>query len=371
MSDIATPLNTLHSEWGGKMTGFAGYLLPLSYAGGGFIAEHVHTRNGASLFDVSHMGQAILSGDNAASALSRLTPADVSKVPAGSAKYALLTNDKGGVLDDFIVGNESDGRGLFIVFNASRKKEDLAHLQQHISDSCEISELSDWALAALQGPKAEEAASAIVPELSELGFMQTLWFEFGGKQCRAARCGYTGEDGFEFSLPPEIAEEFVRKLAAHPQVQPAGLGARDSLRLEAGLCLYGNELDETITPIEAGLTWAINKHRREGGDYLGAEVIAEQIGNGPKRRLVGLLADGRKVARTGAVLADADGGEIGVVTSGVFSPTLQRPVALGFVASAHAEVGNSVFAKVRGDSVKCEIVKPPFVAHQYKRAAKS
>ena len=375
-----TPLDALHSEWGGKMTGFAGFRLPLSYEGGGFIAEHLHTREAASLFDVSHMGQARISGASAAAALSRLTPADISAVAEGTAKYAVLTNENGGALDDFIVANDG-ARGLFVVVNASRKTEDFAHLRAHLPPDAQMEELAGWGLIALQGPRAEAAAAAVAPEIARLGFMRAMWFDFCGEECRAARCGYTGEDGFEFSLPANVAADFARKLAAHPDVKPAGLGARDSLRLEAGLCLYGNELDETITPVQAGLTWAIPKSRREGGEYPGAEVIASEIRDGAKMRLVGLLAEGRKVARAGAPLfaslpekssgVNAEGGKvIGKVSSGVFSPSLQKPIALGFVAADFAASGSSVFAQVRGEYVEYRTAKMPFVSHQYKKGAK-
>ena len=369
-SSIPTPLDALHSEWGGKMTGFAGYRLPLSYAGGGFIAEHLHTRAKASLFDVSHMGQARIVGDFAAAAISQLTPADIGAIPENTAKYAVLTNENGGALDDFIIANDGN-RGLFVVVNASRKVEDFAHLRANLPDSVQMQELSGWGLIALQGPCAEAAAAAIVPEVANLSFMRAMWFRFAGQECRAARCGYTGEDGFEFSLPPDVAESFARKLAAHPDVKPAGLGARDSLRLEAGLCLYGNELNEEITPVQAGLTWAIPKHRRTctSGEYPGAESIAAEIRDKPSMRLVGLVAEGKKVARAGAKLfADNSATrEIGEISSGVFSPTLQKPIALGFVAAEFAAPDSEVFAQVRGDLISYRTAKPPFVPHQYKK----
>lgn len=367
----STPLNAFHKERGGKMTGFAGYRLPLSYEGGGFIAEHLHTRNAASLFDVSHMGQARVFGDDAAAALSCLTPADVGAIPEGGAKYALLTNENGGVLDDFIVGNDG-ARGFFVVVNASRKEHDFAHIRAHLPSSVQMEELAGWALVALQGPAAEKAAAAVSPEvaaIAKLSFMQTMWFDFAGAECRAARCGYTGEDGFEFSLPAAVASDFVRKLAAHPEVKPAGLGARDSLRLEAGLCLYGNELNESITPVQAGLTWAIPKHRRDGGDYPGAQVVAREIRDKPRTRLVGLVSEGRKVARAGAEIYDApeNGNKIGEVSSGVFSPSLQKPVALGFVDAAFAAPDSQVFAQVRKERIVCRTARPPFVPHRYKK----
>ena len=359
-----TPLHELHAEWGGKMTDFAGYDLPLSYAGGGFIAEHMHTRQGASLFDVSHMGQVFVRGGEAAAALSRLTPSDVAAVKEGNAKYALLTNAQGGVIDDFIVGNDGE-KGWYIVFNASRKHEDLAHLRANLPSSCEIEELSDWGLFALQGPAAEAATVEVIPAVSGLSFMQTLWFDFEGAACRVARSGYTGEDGFEFSAPSNKAAALARRLSAPESVRPAGLGARDSLRLEAGLCLYGNELDETTTPVEAGLVWTISKSRREGGDYQGSEVIARQIAEGPPRRLVGLRPVGRKIPRAGAPLQNADGDNIGAITSGVHSPSLGAAVAMGYVLVDSVE--GKIAARVRDDIIECEAVKPPFVQHQYRR----
>ncbi|MGI9306874.1 MAG: glycine cleavage system aminomethyltransferase GcvT [Gammaproteobacteria bacterium] len=370
MSAIAqTPLHDLHAEWGGKMTAFAGYHLPISYAGGGFIAEHLHTRAGASLFDVSHMGQVLFSGAEAAAALEKLTPGGVSSLAPGCARYMVLTNEKGGVLDDFIAANDGE-RGIFIVFNASRKREDLAHVRAHLPASCAVSELADWGLIALQGPQAEAAAASVVPEIARLNFMESMWFEFGGSECRAARGGYTGEDGFEFSLPAARTEEFARRLAAHAAVKPAGLGARDSLRLEAGLCLYGNELTEETTPVEAGLTWTIPKARRAGGDYLGSEIIARQIQDGAPRRLIGLRVAGKKVARAGAPLQNAAGETIGAVTSGVHAPSLQAAVAMGYVRADCAAEGTIIAAQVRGEAAECKIARPPFVPHQYKKGTK-
>lgn len=369
MSDyMKTPLDELHAEWGGKMTGFAGYSLPLSYAGGGFIAEHLHTRENASLFDVSHMGQVLVSGEGAAAALSLLTPCDIGALPENGAKYAVLTNEKGGILDDFIAANDG-GRGFFIVFNASRKYEDLAHVRKNLPDSCKVEELLGWGLIALQGPRAEEAAAAVVPEIAGINFMQSMWFDFNGAMCRAARGGYTGEDGFEFSLPPEVAAAFARRLAAHPATKPAGLGARDSLRLEAGLCLYGNELTEDTTPVEAGLVWTIPKARRAGGDYAGSETIAHQIRDGAPRRLVGLLPRGKKVVRAGAPLQNAAGEQIGAATSGVHSPSMQTPVAMGYIR-ADCAAAATVAAEVRGVRVECETVRMPFVKHHYKKGEK-
>lgn len=370
-----TPIFDLHVRWGGKMTGFAGYELPLSYAGGGFIGEHAHTRESASLFDVSHMGQSRISGAGAAEALSQLCPADVSAIPEGGAKYTVLTNRDGGALDDCIAAN--DGDSFFVVFNASRKAEDVAHVRSHLPSSCQLEEMEGWALLALQGPKAEEAAAAVAPDsVIGLRFMQGAWFDFEGAHCRAARAGYTGEDGFEFSIPAAKAAAFAEKLTASGLVKPAGLGARDSLRLEAGLCLYGNELTEEISPVQAGLTWIIPKHRR-GADagYIGAEKIAAEIAgaNDDSLRLFGLEADGKKVARGGAeVFADAGDSEpVGRVTSGVFSPSLQKPVALAFLPRRLAKEGQEVYAQVRGDRVPYRAHKPPFAPHRYKTGASS
>ena len=370
LSPRPTPLHTLHTEWGGKMTDFAGYHLPLSYNGRGFIAEHLHTREKASLFDVSHMGQFVIGGNNhqqAAEALSQHTPAIVADIPQNTAKYACLTLDNGGVLDDFIIGNDGE-RGWFTVFNASRKETDVAHLRARMPSSCNITELENWGLVALQGPMAEKAAAALIPQLASLSFMQSMWFDFEGESCRAARGGYTGEDGFEFSLPPNVAESFTRQLCQHEAVAPAGLGARDSLRMEAGLCLYGNELDENTSPVEAGLTWSIPKSRRSGGDYAGADIIARQIRDGAPRRLVGLRPQGKKVPRAHAVLQNTAGTETGAVTSGLHSPVLQSAIALGYVRTEDA-TADSMIAVVRGEQVECAVCKPPFVKHQYKKGA--
>ena len=367
---IKTLLDAFHTQWGGKMTDFVGYHLPLSYAGGGFIAEHTHTRAHASLFDVSHMGQVLITGDDATAALSRLTPAGLDSIAVGNAKYALLTNDNGGIIDDFIIGNDGD-RGWFIVFNASRKQCDIAHVLSHLPSSCKLTELTDWALVALQGPRAEEATKAIIADVARLSFMQTMWFDFEGAACRVARSGYTGEDGFEFSLPPPVAESFIRQLTAHEAVKPAGLGARDSLRLEAGLCLYGHELTAETTPIEAGLLWTIPKSRRAQGEYLGADVIIRQIEQGASRRLVGLKFTGRKVPRAGAPLKNSTGDVIGVVTSGLHAPSLQAAIAMGYAHIDYAKAGSQIIAEVRKDEVLGEVVKLPFVEHHYKKGEKS
>jgi aminomethyltransferase len=348
------------------MTDFSGYSLPLSYAGGGFIAEHIHTRTQASLFDASHMGQLTVSGSNAAETLSKLTPADVSHIAVGTTKYAVLTSDCGGVLDDFIIGNDGD-RGFFIVFNASRKAVDIAHLRKHLPASCTITEMSTWALLALQGPQAAAVMETISATAVTLNFMHAGWFNIDGVECRITRGGYTGEDGFEISIPAKAAVNIASQLAAHPAVKPAGLGARDSLRLEAGLCLYGHELTENITPIEAGLLWSIPKHRREGGDYAGADIITQQIANGPSRSLVGLRPQGKKVVRAGAKLRSTTGEDIGAVTSGLHGPSLQFAIALGFVKTPYAATGGIITAEVRGEWINCEVVKLPFVSHQYRR----
>ena len=367
MSEIAsTPLNNLHAEWGGKMTDFAGYRLPLSFAGGGFIAEHLHTRQNASLFDVSHMGQAIIAAD-AAAALSRLGPADVARIPVGGSKYTVLTLPNGGVMDDLIIGNDGE-RGFFLVFNAANKTRVLTHLRQHLPPSA-LQELDGRALVALQGPHAAAAVAAVAPDVLSLSFMHTTWFDFGGADCRVMRGGYTGEDGFEFSLPAAAAEDFARRLTADDQVKPAGLGARDSLRLEAGLCLHGHELDDNTSPIEAGLLWAIPPHRRSGGDYPGAEIIARQIAEGAPRRLVGLLPGGKKIARHGACLQNAAGKTIGQVTSGLHSPSLQTAIALGYVLADAAS--QAITAEVRGEWTPCTTVKLPFIAHNYHRGKSS
>ncbi|MDW8342207.1 MAG: glycine cleavage system aminomethyltransferase GcvT [Geminicoccaceae bacterium] len=358
-----TPLYDLHRELGAKFVAFAGYEMPLHYPSG-ILAEHRWCREKAALFDVSHMGQIALRGAEAASALEKLVPGDILGLPSGRARYTLFTDETGGILDDLIVTNAEDH--LFLVVNAARKAEDLEHLRRHLEPRCRVEPIADRVLLALQGPAAAEVLARLAPRCLELRFMHAAEFEVGGVLCRVSRTGYTGEDGFEISAPAEAARDLARALLAAEEVRPAGLGARDTLRLEAGLCLYGHDIDRTTSPVEAGLGWTIGKRRRERGDFPGAERILRELREGPARRLVGLRPDGRVPARAGAAIL-ADGRPVGRVTSGGYGPTVDAPIALGYVPASLASPGTRVELAVRGRSEPACVVPLPFVPHRYVR----
>ncbi|OAG72519.1 glycine cleavage system protein T [Gluconobacter japonicus] len=370
-----TPLHALNLELGAKMVPFAGYEMPLQYPAG-LMAEHLHTRSKAGLFDVSHMGQiriAARSGDvrDAALALESLIPADYAGLAKGRQRYGFLTNDAAGILDDLMVANMGDD--LFVVVNASCKEQDAALIESALSDRCVVTRQFDRALMALQGPQAQEAIAPLCPAAVDMRFMDVIEAELAGVPVTLSRSGYTGEDGYEIGCAAADAETVVRALLAQPQVLSIGLGARDSLRLEAGLCLYGNDIDTTTTPIEASLAWAIQKARREGGSreggYPGAEIVLRQAREGVSRKRVGLMAEGRAPVRAGAKLfADAEGQkEIGLVTSGAFGPTVQAPVAMGYVATDYADNDTALFAELRGKFVPVHVRAMPFVAPGFKR----
>ncbi|MBS1069902.1 glycine cleavage system aminomethyltransferase GcvT [Gluconobacter cerinus] len=370
-----TPLRALNLELGAKMVPFAGYEMPLQYPAG-LMAEHLHTRSKAGLFDVSHMGQiriAARSGDvrDAALALESLIPADYAGLAKGRQRYGFLTNDAAGILDDLMVANMGDD--LFVVVNASCKEQDAALIEAALSDRCVVTRQFDRALMALQGPQAQGALAPLCPAAAEMRFMDVIETELAGVPVTLSRSGYTGEDGYEIGCAAADAETVARALLAQPQVLPIGLGARDSLRLEAGLCLYGNDIDTTTTPIEASLAWAIQKARREGGSreggYPGAEIVLRQAREGVSRKRVGLMAEGRAPVRAGAKLfADAEGQkEIGLVTSGAFGPTVQAPVAMGYVATDYADNDTALFAELRGKFVPVHVRAMPFVAPGFKR----
>lgn len=371
MSDtlLKTPLHALHLELGARMVPFAGYDMPVQYPAG-VLKEHLHTRQAAGLFDVSHMGQIRLHGEGAAAALETLVPVDIVDLPVGLQRYALFTNDEGGILDDLMVANAGDH--LFLVVNAACKNADLAHLRAKIGDKCEIEPLFEQrALLALQGPKAVDVLARLAPQVAAMTFMQFATLELLGVSCHVSRSGYTGEDGYEISVPVEQAEALARRLLADPDVLPIGLGARDSLRLEAGLCLYGHDMDTATTPIEASLAWAISKARRadgmRAGGFPGAACVFAQQRDGVARKRVGLLAQAKAPVREGAELVDADGTVIGSVTSGGFGPTLGAPVAMGYVDAAHAAIGSEVFALVRNNRIPVTVAKTPFVPQRYYR----
>ena len=357
-----TPLHALHEALGGRMVPFAGYAMPVQYRPG-ILAEHRHTRQAASFFDVSHMGQVAIRGAGAAEALERLVPGDIRALAPGRVRYTQLTSDAGGIVDDLMVANV--GEYLFAVVNASRKEVDLAWLRDGLPGAA-VEEL-DRALFAVQGPAAAAVLGRFAPGAETLPFMAAAPFVVDGCRLAVTRSGYTGEDGFEISVPVADAERIARMLLAPDAVEPAGLGARDSLRLEAGLCLYGHDIDETTTPVEAGLSWTIGKRRRAEGGFLGAKVILRQLAEGPPRRRVGILPEGRAPAREHTKITDASGSPIGEVTSGGFGPTVNRPVAMGYVAAAKASEGAGVNLVVRDVPRPARIVKLPFVPQRYHR----
>ena len=363
-----TPLHALHVELGARMVPFAGYDMPVQYPAG-ILAEHTACRTAAALFDVSHMGQLRLEGADAAAALETLVPVDVQGLAVNKQRYAFFTNDAGGILDDLMITRRE--HDLLLVVNAACKAADTAHLQQHIGARCRITPLPDRALLALQGPLAVEALARLAPGVRALTFMTGGACTLEGAECYLTRSGYTGEDGFEISVPAEAAERLARALLAQPEVQPAGLGARDTLRLEAGLCLYGHDIDTTTTAVEAGLTWAIQKVRRAGGDraggYPGATVVDAQLANGPARKRVGLVGLERVPVREGAPLVSADGRAVGRVTSGTVGPTVKQPIAMAWLETALAAPGTEVFAEVRGKRVPMRVAAMPFAPHRYHR----
>ncbi len=371
---LTTPLHSLHLSLGARMVPFAGYDMPVQYPAG-ILKEHLWTRASAGLFDVSHMGQVTIrarSGryEDAALALERLVPVDILGLLAGRQRYGLFTDENGGILDDLMISHVEDH--LFVVVNASRKAEDFKHLQDHIGDICEIT-LLDRALIALQGPRAADVLSALSPEIASMRFMDVRECCIDGVPCLVSRSGYSGEDGFEISVPADQAEALAKRLLAYADVQPIGLGARDSLRLEAGLCLYGSDIDETTTPVEAALDWAIQKVRRSGGaragGFPGADRILAELDTGAKRRRVGLQPDGKAPVRGHTALyADAAGAtEIGIVTSGGFGPSTEAPVAMGYVPAELARPGTTVYAALRGKYLALTVATLPFITPTYKR----
>ena len=370
-----TPLHALHLKLGARMVPFAGYEMPVQYKAG-VLREHLHTRAKAGLFDVSHMGQLALrpkSGrvEDASLALERLVPQDILGLPEGRQRYGQLTNAAGGILDDLMIANF--GNHLFLVVNAACKEADEAHLRAQISDSCLIEPLPGRALLALQGPKAESVLAKLCAEAPRLRFMDAGPRKVAGVECFVSRSGYTGEDGFEISVPADRAEQIASALLEDGEVMPVGLGARDSLRLEAGLCLYGHDIDSTTTPVEAALQWSIQKSRRGGGvragGFLGADKILAQLANGASRRRVGLKVEGRAPAREGALVFTNQGsGEpIGAVTSGTFGPSLNAPVAMGYVPAELSAQGKELFVELRGQRLAMRVAAMPFVPNTYKR----
>ncbi|QPB21482.1 glycine cleavage system aminomethyltransferase GcvT [Rhizobium sp. 007] len=369
-----TPLHALHLSLGARMVPFAGYEMPVQYSAG-VLKEHLQTRAGAGLFDVSHMGQVVVrakSGryEDAALALESLVPVDILGLAEGRQRYGFFTDENGGILDDLMITHLDDH--LFVVVNAACKEADVAHMQRHIGDRCDIT-LLDRALVALQGPRAVNVLAELWADVAAMKFMDVRHCRLHDISCLVSRSGYSGEDGFEISVPVNKAEDVARRLLEHPDAQPIGLGARDSLRLEAGLCLYGNDIDATTTPVEAALEWAMQKARRTGGaragDFPGAARILGELDNGATRRRVGLKPEGKAPVRGHSKLyADAEGKtEIGEVTSGGFGPSVEGPVAMGYVPVSHASVGTQIYAEVRGKYLPATVAALPFITPTYKR----
>ena len=367
---LTTPLNALHVELGARMVPFAGYSMPVQYPAG-LMAEHHHTRTAAGLFDVSHMGQLRLVGADAAAAFETLIPVDVIGLQAGKQRYGLLLNDEGGILDDLMFVNR--GADLFVIVNGACKAGDIAHIQARIGQRCDVIPMPERALLALQGPQAVAALSRMVPGVEKLVFMTGGSFSWAGADLFITRSGYTGEDGFEISVHNDHAEALARALLAQPEVKPVGLGARNSLRLEAGLCLYGNDIDTTTTPVEGALNWAMQKVRRSGGGraggFPGADTVLGQLdGSLPLTRLrIGLVATERVPVREHVKLENMDGQTVGEVTSGLLSPTLSRPIAIAYVEPDYAAAGTELFAMVRGKPVPMVVTPTPFVPTRYHR----
>ena len=367
-----TPLENWHRHHGARMVAFAGYSMPVQYdfkgelasrCKGGVMAEHLHCRDHAAMFDVSHMGQAMLHGLGAATALERLVCGDIAGLKSGRQRYTLLTTEAGGIIDDLMVANLG-ADGLFVVVNASRKAVDFAHIRQVTP----VNVLEDRALLALQGPQAATVMDRIAPGATALPFMGVARLMVAGVNCLVSRSGYTGEDGFELSVPQGMAVTLANRMLEHQEVVPAGLGARDSLRLEAGLCLYGNDIDETTSPVEAGLVWAISKRRKLAWDFAGGAAIRAQLDDGPARRRVGIRPDGRAPAREHTAILSPDGKDlVGEITSGGFGPTLNGPMAMGYVRRDLAEDGSKLSLMVRGKALPATVVPLPFVPHHYVR----
>jgi aminomethyltransferase len=365
-----TPLHALHLELGARMVPFAGYSMPVQYPAG-LMAEHKHTRDAAGLFDVSHMGQLRLVGPDAAAAFETLMPVDVVDLAVGKQRYGLLLTEEGTIIDDLMFVNR--GGDLFVIVNGACKEGDIAHIRQRIGERCQVIPLTDRGLLALQGPKAVDALKRVLPGVEKLVFMTGAAFHWNGADLFITRSGYTGEDGFEISVPGASAEALARELLAQPEVKPIGLGARNSLRLEAGLCLYGNDIDTSTTPVEAGLNWAMQKVRRTGGARAGGfpgdrKVLAQLDGTEPvARKRVGLVALERVPVREHTELQDGNGNKIGEVTSGLLGPSVDKPIAMGYVTVGHATPGTRVNALVRGKPVPMEVATLPFVPPRYHR----
>jgi aminomethyltransferase len=367
---LKTPLYDLHVESGGKMVPFAGYSMPVQYPLG-IMKEHEHTREKAGLFDVSHMGQVYIrstDGSDPAKVIEQLMPSALAVLKPGKMRYTVLLNDAGGIEDDLMVTRTFEPEGtLYVVVNAACKDKDYAILEEKLGDRLVLEPLEDRALIALQGPKAEQVLASLAPDVADMGFMEATMVTLEGVVCWVSRSGYTGEDGYEISVPADEAESLSRRLLRNPDVELIGLGARDSLRLEAGLCLSGHDFDAEISPVEANITFALGKKRREEGDFIGADRILKELSDGVDKLRVGIAPTGRAPAREGTEIADVDGNVIGKITSGGFGPTYGAPVAMGFVPSAYAEVGTELQLLIRGKAHPATVAVTPFVPQRYKR----
>ena len=370
---LKTPLYDLHVELGAKMVPFAGYSMPVQYPMG-VLKEHLHTREKAGLFDVSHMGQAYLSAtgeDDVARVFESLVPGNISGLKPNAIRYTMFLNDEGGILDDLMATRWAARENtLFLVVNAACKDQDFALMSNKLAGRARLDVIEDRALLALQGPAASSVLAGFVPEAAEMGFMTAMIADYDGVELFISRSGYTGEDGYEISVPADKADAFARALLAHDDVEPIGLGARDSLRLEAGLCLYGHDIDTTTSPVEGDLTWAVAKARREAADFPGAARILGELANGTSRKRVGIQPEGRAPAREGVEIVDADGNVIGKITSGGFGPTAGGPVAMGYVTTEFSEIDTEVGLSVRGKIMPAKVASLPFVQQRYYRKPK-
>ena len=362
MDDIkTTALFALHNKLHAKTTSFAGYIMPLHYPAG-MIKEHQHTRTKAGLFDISHMGQLILTGNHCAAELEKLVPSDIQGLKQGSQRYTVMTNESGGIIDDLIIANL--GTHYSLIVNAARKEADIQHLQNHLSNQCQISLLTEQALLALQGPLAKDIVKYYAPELENIPYMSIGQANINNIACTVSRSGYTGEDGFEISVSNNDAINLAQTFLSHPEVAPVGLGARDSLRLEAGLCLYGHELTTTISPVEANLSWLVTKQRI---DYPGAAIIREQLHKGAQQYRVGIQTSSKSILRQGTELHDKKGNNVGFISSGSFGASLLKPVAMAYVKSQYAAHGTELYARQRAKEISVCTCSLPFVKHQYFR----
>lgn len=364
------PLDSWHRDLGARMVPFAGYEMPVQYEG--VMAEHLWTRENAGLFDVSHMGQLQLHGDGAAKALETLVPGNIGGLGLNKIRYTLLLAQDGGILDDLMVTNSGDH--LYLIVNGATKNEDIAYLKAHLPDAITLIHMEDQALLALQGPKAAEVLARLGmsdPAPTDLYFMEAGTFDWNGVELGISRSGYTGEDGFEISIPAEHVEALAAALCAHDEVKPIGLGARDSLRLEAGLPLYGHDMDASRLPVEAGLNFALAKARREEANFAGADKVLAQYPDKAEKIRVGLFVNGRQPVREGASIVDAEGQNIGIVTSGGFAPSLQKPIAMAYVPVELSAPGTAITVEQRGKAIDCTVAETPFVPHRYHRKPKS